>query len=105
MFPFCVTFNDQASLHTKDYVNWLNITVKYPFKYYANTTAVYTDEESPLKFSFDDAINICVQLFVFVSIVTMVQALVTVVTSCVVHNRTQSVGQIVLYIVSCYFDN
>ncbi|XP_028518640.1 uncharacterized protein LOC110251219 [Exaiptasia diaphana] len=99
IFPFCVTFKDHASLRTEDSVNWLNITVKYPFKYYENTTALYNGEDSPLKFSFDEAISACVQLFVIVTIVTMIQAIFMVLLSCVLHRR-QSLGQAVMYTVS-----
>ncbi|XP_031553196.1 uncharacterized protein LOC116290332 [Actinia tenebrosa] len=96
MFPFCVVYEDQGSLHTKDKIYWFNITVKYPFKYYENITAIYTEEETPLKFSFDGAINICAQLFVAVSVLSMMVALVMVVFSIIVH-KADSMARPVMY--------
>ena len=102
MFPFCVVYEDQGSLegHTNtSRALWFNITVKYPFKYYENITAIYTDEDTPLKFSFEGAINVCVQLFVAVSVLSMAVALVMVIFSIIVH-KADSMAKVVMYSVS-----
>lgn len=99
MFPFCVVYDDRGSLHATEDNKWFNITVKYPFKYYENVTAIYTDEETPLKFSFDGAINVCAQLFVAVSVLSMVVALVMVLLSIIVH-KADSMARPVMYSVS-----
>ena len=88
MFPFCITYSDQAGIYVENRPLSFNITVKYPFHYDPNTTAVYTSEDVPPKFSFDLALEICVQIFVVVAMVTLVTALLVLMLSCIVRKNT-----------------
>lgn len=73
----------------------LNFTVKYPFNY-DNTTIVYTDEDAPIdSFKFDSAIQVCVKLFVGVTVITCIAAVAVLLVSCAVH-RNEKMGYKVL---------
>ena len=99
VFPLCVTYSERGGIYVLNSNKSLNFTVKYPFNY-DNTTIVYTDEDAPIdSFKFDSAIQVCVKLFVGVTVITCIAAVAVLLVSCAVH-RNEKMGYKVLIAVS-----